>query len=395
MLCCQSPFTRKLWRRQSPFTPPFRLCLVALALFAAVSCDNLWEQKAPGNDDKPPATETPATDGTYEPLAGEAPASIPAGFVWVRGGTVGGSDAYKIAFTYPEGASFAGEQGVQYGAFVSGRVVTIPSFFMATHEVTGSLWREVYDWAVSGDGAGLGYVFANPGGGSGEEPVTGASWRDAVVWCNAASEKDGLEPVYYAYGGVNLLRNASGGEPPNAPADLAVMKREKNGYRLPTLCEREYAARGGDPREPDWLYRFAGSDDPDEAAWYYGTSGAGLLADSPEGHPDYGLHPVGQKAPNRLGIYDLSGNVMEWGWDWMRFDRNAKLPPMGSLEMDNRLDPATPADGPPYSSSANQKPMSGGNWYAAFPYSLVSIWWGFEPNYQDDKVGFRLVRSAP
>jgi formylglycine-generating enzyme required for sulfatase activity len=128
------------------------------------------------------------------------------------------------------------------------------------------------------------------------------------------------------------------------------MQRERNGYRLPTLCEREYAARGGDPREPDWLYRYAGSDNPDDVAWYYGTSGPGL----PEGHPDFGLHPVGQKKPNRLGIYDLSGNVMEWGWDWMRYDRNAKLPPMGAREMHARLDPATPEEGPSYGPGANQ-----------------------------------------
>jgi formylglycine-generating enzyme required for sulfatase activity len=340
--------------------------------------------------------ETPPSpsDGTYVPLDGEAPASIPQGFVWVRGGTVGGSQDYKIEFTYPPGASFEGERGIQYGAFVTGRVVTIPSFFMASYEVTGALWREVYDWAVSGAGQEKGYVFANRGNGSGEEPVTEISWRDAVVWCNAASEKDGLEPVYQVYGGAAVLRNATGGEPPNAPADLAAMKRERNGYRLPTMCEREYAARGGDPREPDWLCWYAGSDNPDEVAWYYGTSGAGLLTDN-ESHPDYGLHPVGQKKPNRLGIYDLSGNVMEWGWDWMRYDRNAKLPPMGTQDMHSRLESDTPEEGPPYGPAANQKPMSGGNWHSSSPYSLVAIWWGYTTDYKDDKVGFRLARSAP
>ncbi|MDR0731397.1 MAG: formylglycine-generating enzyme family protein [Treponema sp.] len=370
--------------------PPFRLypLILAACLAPAFSSCEQPPGSAPGEEHDPAPT-----DGTYTPLGGTEPETIPAGFSWVRGGTVGGSDDYKIAFTYPPGASFEGEQGIQYGAFVSGRVVTIPSFFMARYEVTGSRWREVYDWAVSGDRAGLGYKFANPGsGGGGDEPVAEISWRDAVVWCNAASEKDGLEPVYYTYGGAAILRDATGKEPPpNAPADLAVMKREKNGYRLPTMCEREYAARGGDPRKPDWLYRYAGSDNPDEVAWYYGTSGVGL----PEGHKDYGLHPVGQKKPNRLGLYDLSGNVMEWGWDWMRYDANAKLPPMGTLEMHARLDPTTPEEGPPYGPRANQKPMSGGNWHASSPYSLVAIWWGYTTDYHDDKVGFRLARSAP
>jgi formylglycine-generating enzyme required for sulfatase activity len=356
------------------------------------ACGNFWEQKPPETEEGDSLEDTPpaATDGTYVPLAGAAPAAIP-GFSWVRGGTVGGSSDYKIEFTYPEGASFAGQTGIQYGAFVTGRVVEIPSFYIARHEVTGALWREVYDWAVTGEGAALGYAFASPGAGQGEEPVTNITWRDAVVWCNAASEKDGLDPVYYTYGAAAILRDASGDEdPPNARADRAVMKRENNGYRLPTLCEREYAARGGDPREPDWLYWYAGSDDPDEVAWYYGTSGAGL----PDGHEDYGLHPVGQKEPNRLGLYDMSGNVMEWGWDWMRFDANAKLPPMGSRDMHARLSPDTPEEGPPYGSRANQKPMSGGSWHASSPYSLVAIWWGMATTYQDGTVGFRLVRGS-
>ena len=369
-----------------------RLCVLAIAI-AVASCDSFWQQKPPNNEGGDSLWDTPPapTDGMYTPLEGEAPDFIPEGFVWVRGGTVGGSSAYKIEFIYPKGADFAGEDGIQYGAFITGRVVEIPSFYMAKYEVTGDLWKEVYGWAVSGDGKDRGYKFANPGNGQGEAPVTDISWRDTVVWCNAASEKHGLEPVYYTYGGVSILRDATGGESPNALADMAVMKRKKNGYRLPTMCEREYAARGGDPRKPDWLYWYAGSNDPDGVAWYYGTSGGGL----PEGHPNLGLHPPGQKEPNRLGIYDMSGNVMEWGWDWMRFNANAKLPPMGTQEMHARIDPATPEEGPQYGSSANQKPMSGGNWHAASPYSLVAIWWGFETNYKDDKVGFRLVRSAP
>jgi formylglycine-generating enzyme required for sulfatase activity len=371
----------------------YSVALAACLALAASSCEQP-PGGASGESDDTPLWELPpaATDGTYTPLAGAEPAPLP-GFSWVRGGTVGGSNDYKIEFIYPEGGSFAGETGIQYGAFVSGRVVDIPSFFLAQYEATGSRWREVYDWAVTGDGAGLGYRFAHAGVGDGEEPVAGVSWRDAVVWCNAASEKDGLEPVYHTASGA-VLRDATGGEPPNARADLAEMRREKNGYRLPTMCEREYAARGGDPREPDWLYRYAGSDTPDEVAWYYGTSGAGLLAEH-KAHPDYGLHPAGQKKPNRLGLYDMSGNVMEWGWDWMNYAANAKLPPMGALELHTRLDPATPEEGPPYGPQANQKPMSGGNWSAAFPYSLVAIWWGYETTYQDDKVGFRLARSAP
>jgi formylglycine-generating enzyme required for sulfatase activity len=294
-----------------------------------------------------------------------------------------------VVFTYPEGADFAGEEGIQYGAFVSGRVVAIPSFFMARYEISWERWQEVYDWAVSPDRGEGQYAIANPGAGQGDRPVTMINWRDALVWCNAASEKDGLEPVYYRMDGATIHRESCNGSGINTPSDNAVMKREKNGYRLPTLCEREYAARGGDPRKPEWLYWYAGGDDPDDLAWHYGTSGFGIGSS----HSDYGLHPVGTKAPNSLGLYDLSGNVMEWAWDWMHYAQNGKTPPMGSVNAHNRLDPSTPETGPAKSSRFSQKPMMGGNWHASSPYSLNVMWWGFSPAYQDDKVGFRVARS--
>jgi formylglycine-generating enzyme required for sulfatase activity len=303
---------------------------------------------------------------------------------------VGGSEDYRAAFVYPEGANFAGEEGVQYGAFVSGRVVTIPSFFMAQHEVTWRRWKEVYDWAVSPDRGEAVYAFANPGLGQGDlRPVTSINWRDAIVWCNAASEKDGLDPVYYRMDGVTVHRESCNGSGVNTPSDNAVMRRDRNGYRLPPLCEREYAARGADPRQPEWRLWYAGSGDPAEVAWHYATSGAGAGPES----PDYGLHPVGEKAPNSLGIYDLSGNAMEWCWDWMHFAQNGKTPSMGN-DSHNRLDSATPEAGPAKSSRFSQKPMMGGNWHASSPYALNVMWWGYSPDHKDDKVGFRVVRSS-
>jgi formylglycine-generating enzyme required for sulfatase activity len=355
-----------------------RLLLYSLFAILAASCE-----QGPGHPG------VPESDGTYTPLSDTEPAEIPPGFVWVRGGTLGGSEEYKVSFVYPEGADFAGEEGIQYGAFVSGRVVTIPSFFMARYEVTWQRWDTVYDWAVAPERGENRYAFANLGLNQGpQRPVTEINWRDAIVWCNAASEMDGLDPVYYRMDGVTVHRESCNGGGINTPSDNAVMKREKNGYRLPTLCEREYAARGGDPRKPEWFYVYAGSDNPGEAAWYYGTSGSGVGT----GDGNYGLHPVGEKAPNSLDIHDLSGNVMEWCWDWMHFAQNGKTPLMGT-GTHNRLDPNTPETGPAKSSRFSQKPMMGGNWYASSPYSLNVMWWGFSPDYTDDKVGFRVVRS--
>jgi formylglycine-generating enzyme required for sulfatase activity len=350
-----------------------------------------------------PGSNPPASD------PGPRPSVIPEGFVWVPGAAVTGSDSYQASFVYPEGADYEGETGVQYGAFVEGRSVTIKSFFMAKYEVSYGWWHEVCQWAVSDERGAAKYTFANqgretPDSASGaaptdkqDHPVIDISWRDAVVWCNAASEKDGLDPVYYRYGGEAVLRQSSDAFGVNQAADRAVMKRENNGYRLPTMCEREFAARGGDPSLPDWLYLYSGSDDPVEVAWHWRTSGMGLFKEpgyetNPTKHPDYGTHAGGEKAPNRLGIYDLSGNAMEWGWDWMHFAGNGKLPESSGFA-GKKLDPSIPEEGPPYGEGYTQKPMSGGSWYSSSPYSLNAMWWGYNTNYHDTWVGFRVARS--
>ncbi|MGM0420809.1 MAG: formylglycine-generating enzyme family protein [Bacillota bacterium] len=113
----------------------------------------------------------------------------------------------------------------------------------------------------------------------GSHPVTYVSWYGAAAYCNWLSEKEGLEPAY----------NLSTWELRGNPADL-------KGYRLPTVTEWQYAARGGDEAEET---NFAGSDEVEEVGWYWGNS-------------DQTTHPVGQKSPNELGMYDLTGNAWEW-----------------------------------------------------------------------------------
>jgi formylglycine-generating enzyme len=109
-------------------------------------------------------------------------------------------------------------------------------------------------------------------------PVEGVSWWDAVQFCNALSQRDGLTPAYRLH----------------VDSAAAEWDTSADGYRLPTEAEWEHACRAGTtgPRYGRL----------DEVAWHQGNSGGQI-------------HPVGGKQPNGWGLYDMLGNVWDWCWD--------------------------------------------------------------------------------
>jgi formylglycine-generating enzyme required for sulfatase activity len=189
--------------------------------------------------------------------------------------------------------------------------VALGSFCMDETEVTKALWDEVYSWAVTN-----GYSFDNPGSAKGPAyPVQNISWYDAVKWCNARSEKEGLTPCYCrSVAQITVYRNGQ------VDIENDWVRWPANGYRLPTEAQWEYAARGGAVGR-----RFPWSDVDTvthSRANYCSTPELPYDVSPTRGyHPDYQAGGFGYTSParsfsaNGYGLYDLAGNVEEWCWD--------------------------------------------------------------------------------
>ncbi len=177
-------------------------------------------------------------------------------------------------------------------------------------------------------------------------PVDNISWFDVAIYCNGRSEVEGLTPAYKIRG--------------VGASTVVTCNFKANGYRLPTEAEWELAAKAGQ------LYNYSGSDDPEDIAWFRDNSGGKI-------------HNPATKSPNGFGIFDMTGNVAEWCWDWYDANYIRSLPTF--------INPSGPDTG-------TLKTIRGGSVNNGEGRNLNILWREKgDPNRGYQYVGFRLVRS--
>lgn len=269
----------------------------------------------------------------------------------------------KTVSNVPEGfvkipaASIAETESLSSEVFVSGRNLKIASFYMSDHEVT----RGEYKTLMGKDPSSASAYDKDGNRLTGDDavknnPVNYISWYDALVYCNTRSINEGLTPCYTIDGKTDPKDWGSVPSSNNSTWNAATCDFTADGYRLPTEAEWEWAARGGEN------YTYAGSDDIDEVAWYTSNTN------------DTGTRDVKTKKKNAYGLYDMSGNVWEWCWDWD-----------GSISGD------TASSGP---ASGSYRCLRGGSWYYNANCAQVAYRDYGSPNGRHDDYGFRLVRNA-
>ena len=287
-------------------------------------------------------TYTYATKTASYTLTVTQSVTIPEGFVKVLGTTIKGDETWTPSSE----------------VFVSGRSLTIPDLYVCDHEVTRGEFKALMGTDPSRENAHDKDGNKLTGDVVLKNPVNSVNWYAAIAYCNKLSVKEGLDCAY-TVSGISDWENFAYSSIPttsNASWNAATCNFEASGYRLPTQAEWEWLARGGEN------YTYAGSNTVGDVAWYKSnTNGTGS-------------RDVKTKAANGYGLYDMSGNVWEWCWDW-----------------DNIISSSTDAAG---LASGNSRVLRGGSWGSYASYCTVSDWFMSIPETDTGSYGFRVVRNA-